>query len=102
VGFAVSVLKISHSIVQGIIASSHGDSAGANAHFAAAWRGAILMYLGKVASVGTAASALGLLSTIRDLTDVLSAVTGVPVGISYVTAVAVPHWTPESTTRVIG
>jgi hypothetical protein len=102
VGFAVSVLKISHSIVQGIIASSHGDSAGANAHFAAAWRGAILMYLGKVASVGSAASALGLLSTIRDLTDVLSAVTGVPVGISYVTAVAVPHWTPESSTRVIG
>ncbi|MBU0520931.1 MAG: hypothetical protein KKC24_08010 [Gammaproteobacteria bacterium] len=102
VGFVVSVLKISHSIVQGIIASSHGDSAGANAHFAAAWRGAILMYLGKVASVGSAASALGLLSTIRDLTDVLSAVTGVPVGISYVTAVAVPHWTPESSTRVIG
>lgn len=102
VGFVVSVLKISHSIVQGIIASSHGDSAGANAHFATAWRGAIVMYLGKVASVGSAASALGLLSTIRDLSDVLSAVTGVPVGISYVTTVAVPHWTPESTTHVIG
>jgi hypothetical protein len=102
VGFAVSVLKISHSIVQGIIASSQGDSAGANAHFATAWRGAIVMYLGKVASAGSAASALGLLSSIRDLSDVLSAVTGVPVGISYVTAVAVPHWTPETTTRVIG
>lgn len=102
VGFVVGVLKITHSIVQGIVASSQGDSAGANAHFAAAWRGAIGMYLGKVASVGSAASALGLLSRIKDLSDVLSAVTGVPVGISYVTAVAVPHWTPESTTRVIG
>ncbi|MHC8342181.1 dermonecrotic toxin domain-containing protein [Pseudomonas sp. RT6P73] len=102
VGFAVSVLKISHSIVQGIIASSQGDSAGANAHFASAWRGAIVMYLGKVAAVGSAASAFGLLSSIRDLSDVLSAVTGVPVGISYVTAVAVPHWTPVSSTRVVG
>jgi len=102
VGFVVSVLKITHSIVQGIVASSQGDAAGANVHFAAAWRGAISMYLGKVASSGSAASALGLLSTIKDLSDVLSAVTGVPVGISYVTAVAVPHWTPESTTRVIG
>ncbi|KJZ46508.1 dermonecrotic toxin domain-containing protein [Pseudomonas fluorescens] len=101
VGLAASLLRITHSVVQGIVASSEGDDKAANAFFATAWRGAIMLYIGKVAAVGAPVSAYGLLSNIKDISDLLSTATGVSVGISYVTAVAVPQHNIESTTRLI-
>ncbi|KAA0985530.1 dermonecrotic toxin domain-containing protein [Pseudomonas sp. ANT_J28] len=102
VGIVVSVLRITHSVVLGIVASSEGDDKAANAHFATAWRAAIILYIGKVASVGAPVNAVGLLSSIKDIADLLSTITGVPVGISYITAVAVPQHDVQSTTRLIG
>ncbi|MGF6515614.1 hypothetical protein ABH912_003080 [Pseudomonas sp. BT76 TE3572] len=102
VGVVVSVLRITHSVVLGIIASSEGDDKAANAYFASAWRAAIILYIGKVASVGAPVNAVGLLSSIKDIADLVSTVTGVPVGISYITAVAVPQHDVQSTTRLIG
>ena len=101
-GAIVSVARIAYSIVEGISASLDGDKEAANALFASAWRGAIMFYIGKISGVGSSVSAYGLLSQIKDYADLLSAVTGVPVGISYVTAVAVPPHRVESTTRLIG
>ncbi|TFB36251.1 dermonecrotic toxin domain-containing protein [Pseudomonas sp. F01002] len=102
VGIVVSMLRITHSVVLGIVASSEGNDKAANAHFATAWRGAITLYIGTVASVGAPVNAVGLLSRIKDITDLVSTVTGVPVGISYITAVAVPQYDVQSTTRLIG
>ncbi|WP_166216021.1 dermonecrotic toxin domain-containing protein [Pseudomonas atagonensis] len=102
VGLVASVLRITQSVIQGIVASSHGDSSSANAYFAAAWKGAISLYIGKVSAIGSAATGVGLLSSIKDIADLVSTVTGVPVGIGYVTAVAAPPATVESTTRLIG
>ncbi|MBK5525646.1 hypothetical protein JFT86_01675 [Pseudomonas sp. TH06] len=102
VGAVVSVLRIAYTIVEGISASLDGDKEVANAYFASAWRAAILFYIGNIAGVGSSASAIGLLSRINDYASLLSSVTGVPVGISYVTAVAVPPHRVESTTRLIG
>jgi hypothetical protein len=100
-GLALSVLRITQSVVQGIVAASQGLDEAANAHFASAWRGAIMLYVGKVAAIGTPVNPLALLSNIRDFADVVSAVTGVEVGISYVTAVAAPPDVINSTTRLI-
>lgn len=102
VGAVVSVLRIAYTIVEGISASLDGDKALANAYFASAWRAAIMFYIGNIAGVGNSVSAIGLLSRVNDYADLLSAVTGVPVGISYVSAVAVPPHRVESTTRLIG
>ncbi|MGY1892292.1 dermonecrotic toxin domain-containing protein [Pseudomonas sp. SDT291_1_S447] len=102
VGAVVSVLRIAYTIVEGISASLDGDKAVANAYFASAWRAAIMFYIGNIAGVGNSVSAIGLLSRVNDYADLLSAVTGVPVGISYVSAVAVPPHRVESTTRLIG
>lgn len=100
-GFVVSVLRISQSVVQGIVAYSQGlDSAG-NAHFASAWRGAITLYVGKVAAIGTPVNPLALLSSVRDIADLITAVTGVEVSINYLTAVAAPPSTVNSTSRLI-
>ncbi|MFJ2486859.1 dermonecrotic toxin domain-containing protein [Pseudomonas sp. NPDC087639] len=102
VGAVVSVLRIAYTIVEGISASLDGDKEAANAYFASAWRAAIMFYIGKISGVGNSVSAYGLLSQIKDYADLLSDVTGVPVGISYVTAVAVAPHRVESTTRLIG
>lgn len=100
-GLALSVLRITQSVVQGVIASSQGDNIQANAHFASAWRGAIMLYLGKVSAIGAPVNPLGLLSQIKDFADLMTTVTGVPVTVSYLTAVAVPPPAINSTTRLI-
>lgn len=100
-GLGLSVLRITQSVVQGVVASSHGSESEANAHFASAWRGAIMLYLGKVAAIGAPVNPLGLLSQIKDYADLMSTVTGVPLTESYLTAVAVPPHAIESTTRLI-
>lgn len=100
-GLGLSVLRITQSVVKGIVASSHGSESEANAHFAAAWRGAIMLYIGKVSAIGAPVNPIGLLSQIRDFADLVSTVTGVPVTESYLTAVAVAPHEIESTTRLI-
>ncbi|MFJ2321875.1 dermonecrotic toxin domain-containing protein [Pseudomonas sp. NPDC087817] len=102
VGAVVTVLRIAYTVVEGISASLDGDKEAANAYFASAWRAAIMFYIGYIAGVGNSSSAAGLLSRINDYANLLSSVTGVRVGISYVTAVAVPPHRVESTTRLIG
>lgn len=100
-GLGLSVLRVTHSVIQGIVASSLGNDSEANGHFASAWRGAIMLYLGKVSAIGAPVNPLGLLSQIKDYADLASTVTGVPVTVSYLTAVAVPPPAIESTTRLI-
>lgn len=100
-GLAASVLRITTSVVQGIVASSQGLDDAANAYFASAWRGAIMLYVGKVGAIGSPVNPLALLSNVRDFADVVSAVTGVEVSISYVTAVAAPPMVVNSTTRLL-
>ncbi|MGE1119815.1 hypothetical protein, partial [Bacillus altitudinis] len=76
-GLALTVLRITQSVVLGIVASSQGSDEAANAHFASAWRGAILLYVGKVAAIGTPVNPIALLSSVRDFADVMAGVTGV-------------------------
>lgn len=101
-GLAVSVLRITHLVVQGIMAASLGSDDKANALFASAWRGAIVLYVGKVAGIGSSVNPLAMLSTIRDIADLVSAVTGVPVGISYVTAAVATPPAVDGTVRILG
>jgi hypothetical protein len=100
-GLALTVLRITQSVVQGIVASSQGSDEAANAHFASAWRGAILLYVGKVAAIGAPVNPIALLSSVRDFADLMSGVTGVEVSISYVTAVTAPAAVVNSTTRLL-
>jgi hypothetical protein len=100
-GLVVSVLRITHSVVLGIVAAGGGLDDTANAHFASAWRGAIILYVGKVAAIGAPVNPLALLSTVRDFADLMTAVTGVEVGINYVTAATTPPEVVNSTTRLL-
>ncbi|MCO8314330.1 dermonecrotic toxin domain-containing protein [Pseudomonas mandelii] len=100
-GLALTVLRITHSVVQGVVATSLGLDDAANAHFASAWRGAIMLYVGKVGAIGAPVNPLALLSNVRDFADVMTAVTGVEVGINYVTAVTTPPSVVNSTTRLL-
>jgi hypothetical protein len=102
VGLVASVLKITRSIVQGLIAYSEGDERSANAHFASAWRSAITFYAGKIAGAGVSVSAVGFLSRVKDISEIVSTVTGVPMGIEYVTAVTSAYSIPDSETRITG
>jgi hypothetical protein len=101
VGLVASLLRITRSVIQGIAAASQGDEKAANSFFASAWRGAISLYIGKVAAVGAPVSAIGLLSNIKDIAELVSAATGVQVGIDYLTAVVVPQHHVESQTRLL-
>ena len=60
-----------------------------------------MLYVGKVGAIGSPVNPLALLSNVRDFADVVSAVTGVEVSISYVTAVAAPPMVVNSTTRLL-
>lgn len=102
VGLVASVLKITRSIVQGLIAYSEGDERSANAHFASAWRSVITFYAGKIAGAGVSVSAVGLLSRVKDISEIVSTVTGVPMGIEYVTAVTSAYSIQDSETRITG
>lgn len=102
VGLAASVLRITRSIVQGFIAHSEGNERAANAHFASAWRSAITFYAGKIAGVGVSVSAVGLLSQVKDISEIVSTVTGVPMGIEYITAVTSAYSIQDSKTRIVG
>lgn len=100
-GLALTVLRITQSVVLGIVASSQGSDEAANAHFASAWRGAILLYVGKVAAIGAPVNPIALLSSVRDFADVMAGVTGVEVSINYVTAITAPPAVVNSTTRLL-
>ena len=100
VALVASVLRITRSIIQGVIAYSQGDEDAGKAYFASAWRGAIILYVGIVAGVGTSTSAVGLLSRIKDISDIVSTATGVPVGVDYVTAVTSTYLIQDSKTRI--
>lgn len=102
VGLVSSIVRITRSIVQGIVAYSLGDDKAGKNHLASAWRSSILLYVGIVAGVGGSVSAVGLLSRVKDISEIVSTVTGVPVGIGYVTAVASPYVIADSKTRIIG
>ncbi|CAI8878743.1 Toxin [Pseudomonas sp. IT-347P] len=101
VGLAASVVRITRSIVQGVIAYNRGDEQAGKAHLASAWRSATLLYVGFVAGMGASSSAVGLLTRIKDLSDILSTATGVPVGIDYVSAVAAPQLFLEGVARIV-
>ncbi|MFJ3377012.1 dermonecrotic toxin domain-containing protein [Pseudomonas sp. NPDC086112] len=100
VAMVVSVLRITRSIVQGVIAYSLGDEDAGKAYLASAWRSTILAYVGFVAGVGTSTSAVGLLLQIKDISEILSTATGVPVGAGYVTAVTSTYLIQDSKTRI--
>ncbi|WP_150605490.1 dermonecrotic toxin domain-containing protein [Pseudomonas fluorescens] len=100
-GLALSLLRITESVVRALVASSQGLDAAANAHFASAWRGAIMLYVGKVAAIGAPVNPIALLSSIKDIADIMTAVTGVEVSVSYLTAVAAPPPAVDSTTRLL-
>ncbi|RON40507.1 dermonecrotic toxin domain-containing protein [Pseudomonas brassicacearum] len=100
VALVASVLRITHSIIQGVIAYSRGDEDAGKAYLASAWRGAIILYVGIVAGVGTSTSAVGLLSRIKDISDIVSTATGVPVGVGYVTAVTSTYLIQDSEARI--
>ncbi|MHC8383585.1 dermonecrotic toxin domain-containing protein [Pseudomonas sp. LB3P14] len=102
VALVASVLRITRSIVQGVIAYSLGDEEAGKAYLASAWRGAILLYVGIVAGVGTSTSAVGLLSRIKDISEIVSTATGVPVGVGYVTAMTSTYLIQDSETRITG
>ena len=102
VGLVASIVRITRAIVQGVIAYSQGDDEAGKAHLASAWRSAILLYVGFVAGVGTSTSAVGLLGQIKDISEIVSTATGVPVGIAYVTALAAPMLNQDSETRITG
>jgi len=102
VGLVNSIVRITRSIVQGIVAYSLGDDEAGKNHLASAWRSSILLYVGIVAGVGGSVSAVGLLSRVKDISEIVSTATGVPVGIGYVTAVASPYVIADSKTRIIG
>ncbi|MDD1139011.1 hypothetical protein M5G22_15755 [Pseudomonas sp. TNT2022 ID233] len=101
VGLVASIVRITRSIVQGIIAYSQGDDEAGKAYLASAWRSTILLYVGIVAGVGNATSAVGLLTRIRDISDIVSSATGVPVGIGYVTAMTSNYLLPQSQSQII-
>lgn len=101
VGLVASLLRITRSVIQGIAAASQGDEKAANSFFASAWRGAISLYIGKVAAVGAPVNAIGLLSNIKDISELVSAATGVPVGVDYLTAVVVPQHDVKGQARLI-
>ena len=100
VALVASVLRITRSIVQGVIAYSLGDDDAGKAYLASAWRGTILLYVGIVAGIGTSTSAVGLLSRIKDISEIVSTATGVPVGVGYVTAVTSAYLIQDSETRI--
>jgi hypothetical protein len=100
VALVASVLRITRSIVQGVIAYSLGDEDAGKAYLASAWRSTILLYVGIVAGVGTSTSAVGLLSRIKDISEIVSTATGVPVGVGYVTAVTSTYLIQDSKTRI--
>jgi hypothetical protein len=100
VALVASVLRITRSIVQGVIAYSLGDEDAGKAYLASAWRSTILVYVGIVAGVGTSTSAVGLLSRIKDISEIVSTATGVPVGVGYVTAVTSTYLLQDSKTRI--
>ena len=100
VALVASVLRITRSIVQGVIAYSLGDEDAGKAYLASAWRSTILLYVGIVAGIGTSTSAVGLLSRIKDISEIVSTATGVPVGVGYVTAVTSAYLIQDSETRI--
>ncbi|WP_223429835.1 dermonecrotic toxin domain-containing protein [Pseudomonas sp. GL-B-26] len=102
VALVASVLRITRSIVQGVIAYSQGDEDAGKAHLTSAWRSAILLYVGIVAGAGTSTSAVGLLSRITGISDIVSTATGVQVGVDYVTAMTSTYLISDSETRIIG
>jgi hypothetical protein len=102
VALVASILRITRSIVQGVIAYSLGDEDAGKAYLASAWRGSILLYVGIVAGVGTSTSAVGLLSRIKDISDIVSTASGVPVGVDYVIAVTSTYLIQDSESRITG
>jgi hypothetical protein len=100
VALVASILRITRSIVQGVIAYSLGDEDAGKAYLASAWRSTILLYVGIVAGVGTSTSAVGLLSRIKDISDIVSTASGVPVGVDYVTAVTSTYLIQDSQARI--
>jgi hypothetical protein len=100
VALVASILRITRSIVQGVIAYSLGDEDAGKAYLASAWRSTILLYVGIVAGVGTSTSAVGLLSRIKDISDIVSTASGVPVGVGYVTAVTSTYLIQDSQARI--
>jgi hypothetical protein len=87
-GLVVGIVRIIHGVVNGIIAYSNGDDKAANAYFAAAWVQGIKIYLGLIAPIGIGAAGFNTLSRIEDLAGIVSTMTGVPVGVGYITYVA--------------
>ncbi|TFH82865.1 dermonecrotic toxin domain-containing protein [Pseudomonas kribbensis] len=102
VGLVASILRITRSIVQGIVAYSLGDDDAGRNHLASAWRSSILLYVGAIAGVGGSVSAVGALSRVKDVADIVSTATGVPVGIGYITAAVSPHVIADSRTHIVG
>ncbi|WP_409318087.1 dermonecrotic toxin domain-containing protein [Pseudomonas sp. KCJK9016] len=102
VGLVTSIVRITRSIVQGIVAYSLGDDEAGKHHLASAWRSSILLYVGVIAGVGGSVSAVGALSRVKDIADIVSTATGVPVGIGYITAAVSPHVIADSKTRIAG
>jgi hypothetical protein len=100
VGVVASIVRITGAIVQGLIAYSLGDEDAGKAHLVSAWRGAIILYVGGVAGVGASTSAVGLLSRIKDIADIVSTASQVPVGVGYITALATPLLIQDSDTRI--
>lgn len=102
VGLVANVLRITRSIVLGAIAAAEGNDKVASQQFAAAWRLAITLYVGKVAAIGAPVAAVGLLEQLKDMSELVSAVTGVPVGVGYLTHQI--SWSPNATsnTQIVG
>ena len=88
VGVAATLLKATRSIVLGVIAHHNGYEKQASGHFSAAWVGLISLYVGTVAGIGGANAGLSHLSRINDFAGIVSTVTGVEVGVNYLTYVA--------------
>lgn len=88
VGLVAGVARVIRGVVNGVIAYSNGDDKAANAYFAAAWVQGIKIYLGAIAPIGGGAAGFDMLSRIEDMAGIVSTMTGVPVGVGYITYVA--------------
>lgn len=101
VGLAASIVRITRSIVWGVIAYNRGDETAGKAHLASAWTSAIVLYVGFVSGVGTSSSAVGLLGHIKDLSEIVSTLTGVQVGTGFATSVVTPLVIQQGETRIV-
>ncbi|MCU0073099.1 hypothetical protein N8H71_16020 [Pseudomonas koreensis] len=102
VGLVASIVRITRSIVQGIVAYSLGDDDAGRNHLASAWSSSILLYVGVIAGVGGSVSAVGALSRVKDIAEIVSTATGVPVGVGFITTAVSPHVIAGSKTHIVG